>query len=248
MSLRIRQIVVAARDLEKTVEQLTHVLGVKVCYRDPAVAKFGLVNALMTIGDQFLEVVSPTEPETAAGRHLERFGDSGYMLILQTDDLAEDRARIDRLGIRIVWESVHPEISAIHLHPKDIGAAIVSLDQPVVPAAWPWAGEQWTEYSSDQGAQQILTAKIEATEPVNLAEHWALILGAEVNRQEGDSPHIPVTGGRLDFESASGNALSGFTLALSDVSGALDRARELSLPVSDKTVTICGTEFTLLEA
>ncbi len=181
----------------------------------------------MTIGDQFLEVVSPTQPDTAAGRHLNRFGDSGYMLLLQTDDLAKDRARIDKLGVRIVWESKHPGISAFHLHPKDIGAAIVSLDQPVIPADWPSAGEAWTDFVSEQGAQQILAATIGAVNPNDMAERWAKVLDAELHKQETGSPHIPVTDGRLEFESASNDTLSGFTLAVGDVASAIDRAREL---------------------
>ncbi|MFL6649106.1 MAG: VOC family protein, partial [Sulfurifustaceae bacterium] len=99
MSLRIRQIVLAANDLDRTVEDVAAVLGVRVAFRDPLVAKFGLHNALLPIGEQFVEVVAPTRPGTAAGRLLERRGDSGYMLLLQTDDFARDRARMERLGV-----------------------------------------------------------------------------------------------------------------------------------------------------
>ena len=62
MSLRIRQIVLAARELDPTVDALQAVLGVGAAFRDPGVAEFGLDNAVMPIGDQFLEVVSPLRP------------------------------------------------------------------------------------------------------------------------------------------------------------------------------------------
>src|SRR5712671_1085751 len=155
MSLRIRQIVFAARDLATTVKQFERVLGVQVAYRDPQVAEFGLENALLPIGDQFLEVVAPTRSNTAAGRHLERHGDSAYMLILQTDDLTRDRARLERLKVRTVWDASYPDIRAVHLHPKDIGAAIVSLDQPTPPESWRWAGPDWQRYVGTQGARRI---------------------------------------------------------------------------------------------
>jgi hypothetical protein len=138
MSLRIRQIVLAARDLAATVAQFQDLLGIRVCYRDPEVEKFGLENALMAIGDQFLEVVSPIRADTAVGRHLDRHGDSGYMLILQTDDLARAQARLDQLSVRIVWRAAHPDIKAVHLHPKDIGAALISIDEATPPESWRW--------------------------------------------------------------------------------------------------------------
>ena len=38
-----------------------------VCHRDPAVGKYGLENALLPVGTNFLEVVAPVEANTAAG-------------------------------------------------------------------------------------------------------------------------------------------------------------------------------------
>ncbi len=72
MTIRLRQVALVARDLEPTVDSLSKTLGVDVCYRDPGVAEFGLVNALFAIGDAFLEVVSPQQEGTTAGRLLEQ--------------------------------------------------------------------------------------------------------------------------------------------------------------------------------
>src|SRR5258705_13594247 len=144
--MRLRQIALVAGDLEKTVDDLCAVLGLEVCYRDPGVAEFGLRNALMPIATSFLEVVSPQQPGTTAGRLLEkRRGDGGYMVIVQTDDLAADRERVEKLGIRIVWKADLSDAATIHLHPRDVGAAIVSLDQMRPPESWRWAGPEWRE-------------------------------------------------------------------------------------------------------
>ena len=72
--LRIRQVALVARDLEPVVDHLCAVLGVDVCFRDPGIATFGLENAMVAVGSQFIEIVSPREAGTSAGRLLDRIG------------------------------------------------------------------------------------------------------------------------------------------------------------------------------
>jgi hypothetical protein len=128
--MRLRQVALVARELEPVVDDLGAVLGLEVAFRDPGVAEFGLRNAIFAIGDTFLEVVSPVRPDATAARFLERRGgDGGYMAIFQTTDLGAARARLERLGVRIVWEIAFDDIATIHLHPRDVGGAIVSLDE-----------------------------------------------------------------------------------------------------------------------
>src|SRR5439155_15677000 len=70
--LRLRQICLVARELEPVLADIRAILGLEICYRDSGVAKYGLVNALLPIGTSFLELVAPVEPNTAAGRFLDR--------------------------------------------------------------------------------------------------------------------------------------------------------------------------------
>ena len=118
--LKLRQIALVAAELAPVEAAIVDVLGVSVCYRDPGVAYFGLENALFPIGDQFLEVVAPTQAGTAGGRYLERRGgDGGYMVITQCDDHAVRRARVDDLGVRIAHEFETDVFRNMQLHPKD---------------------------------------------------------------------------------------------------------------------------------
>ena len=57
--IQLRQICLVAAQLEPVIEDLTAILGINVCYVDDGVAAFGLENALMPIGRNFLEVVAP---------------------------------------------------------------------------------------------------------------------------------------------------------------------------------------------
>ena len=105
MWLRLRQVALVAEALAPVEQAIVDTLGVAVCYRDPAVATFGLENVLFPIGNQFLEIVAPITANTAGGRYLaRRGGDGGYMIITQCDDHAPRKARVAALGIRTVLE------------------------------------------------------------------------------------------------------------------------------------------------
>ena len=119
--IRLRQVALVAHDLDEVVSQLCDQLGLTVCFTDPGVAAFGLRNALMMIGDQFLEVVSPTRGGTTAGRLLDkRGGDGGYMVLYEVDDLDEREAHLAEMGVRIVWRGDLPTIRGRHLHPAHV--------------------------------------------------------------------------------------------------------------------------------
>src|SRR5689334_7424726 len=177
--LRIRQIVFVVRDLAASSRRLAELLALDPPFRDPGVAEFGIDNAVFAFGDQFIELISPVRAGTAAGRHLDRRGEGGYMLILQTGDFDRDRDRIRAMGVRTVWEKELPDIRAMHLHPKDIGGAIVSIDQPVPAASWRWGGPAWRVQDGPRGAQRVVGVQVEGADPRAMAERWSKVLGPD---------------------------------------------------------------------
>ena len=248
MGMRIRQFVFAADDLDQTEAEVSAVLGADVCYRDPEVAHFGLKNALYPVGDQFVEIVTPTEDDTAAGRHMERHGRSGYMLILQTDDFAADRARLERLGVRTVWEADRDDIRAAHIHPKDIGGTIVSIDQPAISADWPWAGENWRSAAERGAARQIRAVTVGAVDPHVMARRWAEVLGLEAVIDDADHATIHIDEGRLHFVKADRDVLTGMEVAVTDVKARLAAATKAKLLAGgDEIVVLCGVNVKLVE-
>ena len=66
--LRLRQICLVAEGLTPAVDDLTDVLGLATCFHDPAVGAYGLENALLPVGSNFLEVVAPIQENTEIGR------------------------------------------------------------------------------------------------------------------------------------------------------------------------------------
>jgi hypothetical protein len=180
--MRLRQVALVARDLDVAVAALCTALGLEVCFCDPGVAFFGLRNALMAVGDTFLEVVSPQQEGTAAGRHLERRGgDGGYMAMFQVDDLSAERARVEALGVRVVWQGEGEGIRGMHLHPADVGGAIVSFDQATPPESWGWAGSSWRSCVRDEVVRGIAAVELQSADPERLGRRWAAVLGGRVD-------------------------------------------------------------------
>ena len=175
---RLRQAVLAARDLDAVAGQLRTTLGLSEPYADPGVEHFGLRNAVFALGDTFLEVVSPIRPDASAARLLERRGgDCGYMLMFQVGDLdaARERARGER--VREVFEVSTDDMAEVHLHPADVRAAIVSLSQPQPAESWRWGGPDWHSRSAPL---RLTGATITVAQPVGIAARWQAILDTEL--------------------------------------------------------------------
>ena len=172
--IRLRQVVIAARDLARTVDRLCTDLGLRVCFNDPGVAEFGLHNALLTVGDQFIEVVSPLADGTAAGRLLDRRNAdvTAYMVMFEVDDLDARMSVLSTVGVRNVWSGDLPSIRGRHLHPVDIGAAIVSLDQPDPPGSWHWAGPTWRAHADNSVVSAIAGYTLGTEDPATVEQRW----------------------------------------------------------------------------
>jgi hypothetical protein len=250
----MRQICLVARQLAPVVEELQSVLGLEVCHRDPGVGKYGLENALFPVGDKFLEVVAPVREGTTAGRYLDRRGgDGGYMVITQCDDLAPRRQRCEALGIRVANEIGYPEYRELQLHPRDVGAAMLSFGWqegartpggPWHPAAVAGRGAaegEPSEYKKSSAANRsaavtgLTAAELQSEDPDRLARRWSEVIERPVRMQDGQRV-IALDDATLRFTEAAdgrGEGLAGLDLTCADPG-----RRGLAL--------ICGIRFRLL--
>ncbi len=243
--MRLRQIALVAQELDPVVEDLCAVLGIEVGFNDPGVATFGLHNAVMPVGDTFLEVVSPVEENTTAGRYLARMGgDCGYMVMLQTYDFDADLARLNEIGVRIVWNADLDDIRAMHLHPRDTGGTLCSIDQPTPPEAWRWGGPEWTSKVRTEVSRGLAGAVLQSPDPEKLARRFGDVFG-QAMRDAGDGAFGIVLGaGTLRFEPAEddrGECLTAFEVHCADRERALATAKSRGLEVRRAAVKICGT-------
>jgi len=209
--LRLRQAVVVARDLDAVAAELRSALGLGAPFHDAGVGLFGLRNAVMALGDTFVEVVSPAQDGTSAGRQLERLGgDGGYMAMFQVGDIAAARERVAAAGVRVAWEIELPDVVDVHLHPRDVPGAIVALDACTPAASWRWGGPEWEGRApafDDRVGVRGLTLR--ARDPAATAARWAAVLGHEA----ATGPAIALDGGEVWFVSGDDERIEAFHVA-----------------------------------
>ncbi len=249
--MRLRQIALVARDLAAARAEVTGVLGLDYAYEDPGVGKYGLCNAVFPVGTTFLEVVSPKAPGTTAERLLgKRGGDGGYMVILQVDDLAAARARVHDAGARVVDQIDRDGAAFTHIHPKDIGGAILSIDRMIPKERWEWGGPHWTEHVRTDVSVAIVGAELQAEDPGRMASRWAAVLGRSAEQNE-DFWKIKLDEGEIRFvavRDGRGEGLGGFDVMVRSPSDARRRAQALGLLDPKGQIMLSGTRLRLVGA
>lgn len=247
--MRLRQIACAAHDRDAVVDDLRAVLGIEVAYNDPGVALFGLHNAVLPVGDAFLEVVAPTQADTAAGRYMDRRGgDCGYMVMVQVEDTDAVRRQAATLGVRVVWSIDLDDIRGTHFHPRDLGGPLLSVDTPVPASAWRWAGSDWPARARTTVVRGLAAVDMACADPGATAARWAALLGRAA-RPAGGGHEIALDEGRLRFlpGAAPGNdGVVALDLVAADRAAALAAAAARGLVCGPDWVRICGTTMRLV--
>ncbi len=249
--LRLRQIALVAHDRDLVVGHLCDVLGLAIAFHDPAVATFGLHNAVLPAGHQFIEVVAPVQDGTAGGRYLDRrHGDGGYMAIFQCDDHGPLEDRLRTLGVRVAFGHDTDHYRIRQLHPRDTGGTFLEIDVQVggEALAGPWepAGPDWRAARTPH-VLAISAAEIQSDDPLALATRWGAILDRAVVT-EGECSHTHVDNATVRFVPATdgrGEGLGGIDLRLDDPGAALARAATRGLPVEGDVVHLGGVRMRL---
>lgn len=258
--MELRQVALVAKDLEPTLACLGRTLGLGSAFADPGVGVFGLENGVMPVGRHFLEVVAPTKEGTTAGRLLEkRDGDGGYMAIFQVDDLAQARKRVvEHEGFPVAWETDLGDAATIHLHPRAVGAAIVSLDWMDPPEAWRWGGPDWSKHPGEGLVTGFHGIRVDARDPADIAARWGRVLGEPVERSPNGALRIRLdpngTGANQEVTFAAagprGDGISGLSFLTTDRNAILERARGENLEITRNTVgfSAAGVTIELVES
>ena len=199
--MRLRQLVIATSEMDALADKICDLFELKKTYTDPELTVFGLENVLIPFGDTFLELVTPVKENTSAERFLKkRGGDGGYMVIVDSRDLEKQRQRLETAKLDIVWyenrksNGIHGQ--SLHLHPKQVGGAILSIDNMTPSSCWLWAGTEWEKDINRSLVSHLSGVNISGPDPNNLLSNWEKALG---ERRSISGNSIDLEGSNINF-------------------------------------------------
>ena len=271
MQLRLRQPVLVARSKAETVRDLAAVLDLHPVHGSGDLSPYGLPakgpmseggrkvlerlgveNLLFAAGSDIMEVMFPTRPDGATVGFMDRRGgDTGYMIVLQTDDVAKYKSLAENEGVRITHEGHFPNYHDIHLHPADCGGALLSMARQLpenVPDG-PWyPGGNWQDQPASRAVSGITGVELCSPDPQALAERWGRLLGLPVAR-EGNAFTIALEDGVLRFAPAEGGQKEGFyglDLKVADRAFIEAGAKARGISIDNDTLTLVGMKIRLV--
>ena len=245
--LRLRQICLAAPHLAPVISDIEAIFGVAVCYRDGNVAKYGLENALIPIGTSFLEVVSPTQENTAAGRFIARTrGHGGYMAIFQASDVRRRQKHAEAIGVRIAHTIERDTYQNAQLHPRDCRAAFIEFGHSAGGdermGIWSPAGPHWQDFVRTDRTKRLVGIEIESPNRDDLAAHWSKIIESPLSSDGGD-PLLTFEDGVIRFVNGATECLSTLVVQMNDVASVLAAADAKGHAVKNGAFHLGGVHF-----
>jgi len=257
MPLTLRQVCFVAEKIQPVIDDLKAVLGLEVCYKDPNVVIFGLENALLPVGTNFIEVVSPVQEKTAAERYLQRRGgDGGYMILAQVDSSEEHaalRARAEKMGVRVAWETVYETVHFMQLHPLDTGGTFFQIDWDTEndhQGHWvPANGKGWKEFVRTGVVSEIRAAELQSSDPATLAGRWSSLADIPLQKDRNGNPEMQLKNVVIRFVKdidGRGEGLGAIDIKVTDRKKLLKEAEDRQLRISDAQVVICGVRINLI--
>ena len=249
--MRLRQLVIATSEMDVLADKICDLFELKKTYSDPELAVFGLENVLIPFGDTFLELVTPVKENTSAERFLKkRGGDGGYMVIVDSNDLEKQRQRLETVGLNIIWyenrksNGIHGQ--SLHLHPKQVGGAILSIDNMTPPSSWLWAGTEWKKDINQSLVSNLCGVTICSPKPDSLLSKWEKALG---KKRSTNGSSIDLAGSKINFvmnTQSHSEHVSGFQVNSMNRSHLKKRAASRGF-LTNNNIHLGGVDFLLVE-
>jgi methylmalonyl-CoA epimerase len=150
LTKRIRQVAILVQNLDAAVEQWQRLFGLQETNRFH-ISFAGMDAAILPLhgGETCIELAQPTEPNRAAARFLDRYGEGLYLLIYEVDDLERVTAHLTEKDVEIAQRSLlapgyRADFSSVWIHPRAMRGVFTQLSEVQVDDhPWPPAGSVW---------------------------------------------------------------------------------------------------------
>lgn len=133
MIKKIEHLGIAVKDLNKSNELFKKLLG-EESYKTEAVDSESVTTSFFKVGDQKIELLEASEPNSTIARFIERRGEGMHHLAFHVDNIDEEIERLEKEGFSFVSKT--PTKGAdnkmvVFLHPKTTNGVLVELCQEI---------------------------------------------------------------------------------------------------------------------
>ena len=131
MIKKIEHLGIAVKDLNKSNELFKKLLG-EQSYKTEAVDSESVTTSFFKVGDQKIELLEASEPNSTIARFIERRGEGMHHLAFHVENIDEEIERLEKEGFEFVSKT--PIKGAdnkmiVFLHPKTTNGVLVELCQ-----------------------------------------------------------------------------------------------------------------------
>jgi methylmalonyl-CoA/ethylmalonyl-CoA epimerase len=126
---KIHHINYLVKDLNEAVGRYERLFGLKVARRD-RLGERGVETARFRLGEAWIVLVQPIDPDSVPGRHLAEKGEGFFLVSYEVDDLLAAAARVKETGARLLNEIPRQGLDGwrvIDIHPNDTNGVQTQL-------------------------------------------------------------------------------------------------------------------------
>jgi methylmalonyl-CoA/ethylmalonyl-CoA epimerase len=129
---RIDHIGVAVEDLDASLALYERDYAMTLVHRE-TVTQQGVEAVLLDVGENHIELLAPTGPDTPVGKFLAKKGPGMHHVAYQVDDIESTLASLRESGLRLIDETPRTGIRnsrVAFLHPSTAGGLLTEIVQP----------------------------------------------------------------------------------------------------------------------
>ena len=133
MIKKIEHLGIAVKDLNKSNELFKKLLG-EQSYKTEAVDSESVTTSFFKVGDQKIELLEASEPNSTIARFIERRGEGMHHLAFHVENIDEEIERLEKEGFEFVSKTPIKGADnkmVVFLHPKTTNGVLVELCQEI---------------------------------------------------------------------------------------------------------------------
>ena len=139
---RIDHLGIAVESIE-AVRSFYQALGLRIT-QEEVVEHEQVRTAMLPVGESRIELLEPTQPNSAVGRFLSKRGPGLHHVALRVDDIAATLASLKAQNVRLVSDEIQTGVGGhlyFFVHPSSAGGVLLEICQDTDPGVLPELGE-----------------------------------------------------------------------------------------------------------